>query len=430
MKNHDYTYFNYRKRVNEQSQALLPPQLYTSWFLFIICLLFCGCSHSSRNRFKVTNSCSMGMKYDSTQMNFNELDTLKLPNLGFTDYILTNKKGHLYSAYSNFGTFRYIANSNGDWRYVWGVDEITGHNDSISIMMGIEKFIFHKDVDFNLIDTIYNPFPSITQWIEKEYTIKRKGTVFGRLCIEMTYPKSKINSTMMLRNWLSSIISNAINNTEDNRYYKVNNNNPISILDYYFNIYRKNYNADNPVSDSTTWIHWDKNILLSLRWLSTDNNLLTFYIAQDNYTGGAHGYYTRQYATIDLSHHRHLTFNDIIKTDKRRFVRLLLLHKMKEEYYKGRITETDNDYLLYLCGEEDIKRLFNDVNSQEALDYMIDNFPMYEPAITPYGLVFYYNPYDIDCFAGGNKLYIVTYKELKNCITKDYKISINNYYEE
>src|SRR5574344_1884907 len=166
------------------------------------------------------------------------------------------------------------------------------------------------------------------------------------------------------------------------------------------------------------------------RLVSTDNNLLTFYIAQDNYTGGAHGYYTRQYATIDLSHHRHLTFNDIIKTDKRRFVRLLLLHKMKEEYYKGRITETDNDYLLYLCGEEDIKRLFNDVNSQEALDYMIDNFPMYEPAITPYGLVFYYNPYDIDCFAGGNKLYIVTYKELKNCITKDYKISINNYYEE
>lgn len=42
---------------------------------------------------------------------------------------------------------------------MWGTDTIARRNNSLYIQMGIENFLFDKEVSFNSIDKIYNPFP-------------------------------------------------------------------------------------------------------------------------------------------------------------------------------------------------------------------------------------------------------------------------------
>ena len=100
------------------------------------------------------------------------------------------------------------------------------------------------------------------------------------------------------------------------------------------------------------------------------------------------------------------------------YVRDILLKKMKEDFCKDRDElMTDAEYLLHLSYEDEIESKFKDVESAEAVEYMKKNFPLYDPAITPEGLIFYYAPYDIDCFAAGNKFFVLTYQELKDCMT-------------
>lgn len=390
------------------------------FYLMATYLLLCGCSHSSKSTSKVNDPDSIKQQDETLQTSSSKSDTLRVPDLGDASFMMNNKRGRLYSAYSGSGVFRYLANTNGDWRYMWGVDEITNQNDSICIEMGIERFLLDKDVEFSNIDKIYNPFPDIMQWYSKEYTIQRKGETYARLCMEMTYPKSSLQGSWKLRNWISSVLNLEMSNTDnDNSSYNDDYNNPEKMLNHYYNIYKHNYAEENPINDPKLWLYWDEHILISLRWMSPNKKLLTFYIATDSYAGGAHGYFTRQYVTIDLKHQKELRFEDYIKTEKRRKVRQLLLHKMKADFGRD---GTDAEYLACLFDEEQLKTKFPDLKSQEAYSYMMDNFIIYEPALTPQGLVFYYNPYDIDCFAGGNKLFILTYDELKGCMKSDYKM--------
>lgn len=382
----------------------------------MIGLLLCGCSHSSQKASANNETDSLNCNTDTIDKSDHcKPDTLKVPDLGEGIYLMDNDKGRLYSAYSGSGAFRYLANSNGDWRYMWGVDEITNQNDSIGIGVGVEKYVFPKNIDFKYIDKIYNPFPTFTEWINKEYTIIRTRKIYGRLCLEATYPKATIKGAQFLRNWISSIMNEGVNGTDAHNDYK--GSNPIGMLNQYYHTFRKGYDDENPKNDSTLWLlHWDKHVLVSLRWISTDGNLATFYIADDSYYGGAHSYYSRHYVTLDLNHKRELSFDDIIKPEKRRYVRQILLKKMEIDYCGDDTPRTDRKYLLYLCKDDEIVKKFTDPNSPIAFNYMMDNYNIYSPAITPQGLVFYFDPYDIDCYAGGNKLYVLSNKEIEECL--------------
>lgn len=327
----------------------------------------------------------------------------------------SKRNGFLALGYSNSGRFRYLVNSKGSGCYLWGIDKVQACDGKLEFSLGIRPFSFSIDTPFKEIDSVYVPYPADTRLIQQKYTVGREGETYVRLCINLTYPVSGLGKNRWLKDWISSAVKHYIAPLADDtkRYH---GDDPIALCDRYSRCYIDSYNEECPWSDRELWFHWERQFLLSLQWKWGGGRYLTFYVANDGYYGGIHGIYTREYVSLDLQKKKVLTFDDLIKPAKRQYVRNILLAKMKADYCKGCEPVTDAEYLLHLHSEYVIQSKFKDVGSKEAVGYMKENFPLNDPAITPEGLVFYYAPYEIDCFAAGNKFFVLTYQELKDCM--------------
>lgn len=327
-----------------------------------------------------------------------------------------SRNGFLALGYSKAGRFRYLVSSEGAGCYLWGIDKVQACNGQLQFSLGIKPYSFSMDRPLADIDSVYVPYPVDTKLIQGKYTVDREGETHVRLCINLTYPTGTLAKNRWLKDWISSMINHCVTPwVDDSKNY--HGDNPIALCDRYYQYYGDFYNEECPWSDREIWFHWEKQVLLSLQWKSTDNRYVTFYIVDDGYYGGVHGIYTREYVTLDLQNEKVLTFNDLIKPEKRRYVRNILLKKMKADYNRNYEPVTDAEYLLHLSLEDEIRSRFKDIESKEAVRYMKDHFPLNEPAVTPEGLVFYYAPYEIDSFAAGNKFFVLTYQELKDCTT-------------
>lgn len=121
------------------------------------------------------------------------------------------------------------------------------------------------------------------------------------------------------------------------------------------------------------------------------DSLVTYIISRWSYTGGAHGMYTTECHTYSLAGGYELSTADLFSERQLLGMEALLRRKLCEQY------EAANDDELAERG------FFPEYIS------LTENF-----RITPEGITFYYNPYDIGCYALGAVDVTMSREELEN----------------
>lgn len=121
------------------------------------------------------------------------------------------------------------------------------------------------------------------------------------------------------------------------------------------------------------------------------DSLVTYIISRWSYTGGAHGMYATECHTYSLAGGYELSTADLFSERQQLGMETLLRRKLCEQY------EAAND-------EELAERGF----FPEYIS-LTENF-----RITPEGITFYYNPYDIGCYALGAVDVTMSREELEN----------------
>ena len=121
------------------------------------------------------------------------------------------------------------------------------------------------------------------------------------------------------------------------------------------------------------------------------DSLVTYIISRWSYTGGAHGMYATECHTYSLAGGYELSTADLFSERQLLGMEALLRRKLCEQY------EAANDDELAERG------FFPEYIS------LTENF-----RITPEGITFYYNPYDIGCYALGAVDLTMSREELEN----------------
>lgn len=121
------------------------------------------------------------------------------------------------------------------------------------------------------------------------------------------------------------------------------------------------------------------------------DSLVTYIISRWSYTGGAHGMYATECHTYSLAGGYELSTADLFSERQLLGMEALLRRKLCEQY------EAANDDELAERG------FFPEYIS------LTENF-----RITPEGITFYYNPYDIGCYALGAVDVTMSREELEN----------------
>ena len=125
--------------------------------------------------------------------------------------------------------------------------------------------------------------------------------------------------------------------------------------------------------------------------VAVTDSLVTYIISRWSYTGGAHGMYATECHTYSLAGGYELSTADLFSERQLLGMEALLRRKLCEQY------EAANDDELAERG------FFPEYIS------LTENF-----RITPEGITFYYNPYDIGCYALGAVDVTMSREELEN----------------
>lgn len=143
-----------------------------------------------------------------------------------------------------------------------------------------------------------------------------------------------------------------------------------------------------PEGMSYDWV-----MLKFMHIMTNTDNLLTFYITSYGFSGGAHGLETDQYYSVNLKSGKLITLQEVILPEKEELLSRLLTEKLKK-----------------MAGLESTAEL------TEA-GYFTDTIkPGSNFYLTPEGVGFYYNQYDIAPYAFGTTDIFLTYNELKEIL--------------
>jgi len=122
--------------------------------------------------------------------------------------------------------------------------------------------------------------------------------------------------------------------------------------------------------------------------------IISFAINESGYMGGAHGFYTQSFLNIDLDIMQAIKLSDV------------LLPSYEAE--------------LNVTGEKifrQVRELALDVDLEKAGYWFDDGFALQDNfAVTPTGLLFYFNTYDIAPYAKGATEILIPYSEIQNLI--------------
>jgi|GEM_PF-1751024 len=150
-------------------------------------------------------------------------------------------------------------------------------------------------------------------------------------------------------------------------------------------------------SDSSLMEAWNNYYSgVAMDVIFNDNNWLVMEMSGSEYTGGAHGNYGVSYINIDMQQKRVWKMEDVMTVDS---VKLnLLLDKETRRYFAMSATESFEDRLL--------------------TDKVMPNGNI---CITPTGINFVYNPYEIASYADGIVTLFLPYSQLKDLLTPAFK---------
>ncbi len=129
-------------------------------------------------------------------------------------------------------------------------------------------------------------------------------------------------------------------------------------------------------------------------------HLLTYSIYREDYTGGAHGFYSTKFLNIDLRTLKTITLDDLLQGDYEETLTTLIEQRLMQDNNAGSADE------LYDMGYGTTGNIAP-----------IDNF-----YLTPDGITFHYNIYEIAPYVIGPIEVTVDFDKMKDMLRNDYMI--------
>lgn len=153
--------------------------------------------------------------------------------------------------------------------------------------------------------------------------------------------------------------------------------------------------AEEPDSNlGESWNNYYSGVAMDV--IFNDNNWLVMEMSGSEYTGGAHGNYGVSYMNIDMQQKRVWKMEDVMTVDSNKLN--LLLDAEARRYFAIAATESFEDRLL--------------------TDKVMPNGNI---CITPTGINFVYNPYEIASYADGIITLFLPYSQLKDLLKPEFK---------
>lgn len=250
----------------------------------------------------------------------------------------------------------------------------------------------------------------------KRYRWDRKADFCDRVMnnIEIDYPKPSITNSEHISKWIAtvalaqitgpvrlpSLVSTYLNfEWKDRSGYHGQLNDRYSvanfIADTYFADVEEEFGREDEDLPPALYS------IISLRARFFNDRYVTYQLFTDDYNGGIHGYYTDQLVSYDCVHHESIGWEYLFKPKTERSV----LRQLEM------IAQADLKYQEWNADIWDlIRRVDDDGNpTGEIL------LPM--PSLTPDGVLFSFQPYEISCFAAGCFHFIIPYSRLTTYLT-------------
>lgn len=260
--------------------------------------------------------------------------------------------------------------------------------------------------------------PVLPGW--KRYRWDRKADFCDRVMnnLEIDYPKSSIANSEFISEWIStvalaqmtgpvrlpSLVSTYLNfEWKDRSGYQGPLNDRYSVA---------NFIADTYFADvEEEFGREDENIppalysIISLRARFFNDRYVTYQMFTNSYNGGMHGYYTDQLVSYDCIHHESIGWKYLFKPKTERAVlrQLEMIAQVDLKYQ-----EWNADIWDFICWVDDEGNPTGEIL-----------LPM--PSLTPDGVLFSFQPYEISCFAAGCFHFTIPYSRLTTYLTDQAK---------
>ncbi len=141
--------------------------------------------------------------------------------------------------------------------------------------------------------------------------------------------------------------------------------------------------------------------MLNLEAKVQNKRFVTYQQCTHDYNGGIHGYYTQRLISYDLEHKQEIDFNYLFSSQsKKQLLDVLLSVAESNPKYKsqgGNITGA-------VCITDENDNLTGELR-----------FP--QPGLSDEGVVFSFQPYEINCFAAGTFHFTIPYDKVRNLLT-------------
>jgi len=284
----------------------------------------------------------------------------------------------------------------------------------IQVMAGEKTLIvdFRNPSSVEQLRTLSSPL--MPGW--KRYHWDRKSDFSDRVMnnLEIDYPKPSIAHSENISKWLAtvalaqmtgpvklpSLVSNYLNfEWRDHSGYqgRLSDHHSVAkfIADTYFADVKDEFGGDDDDLPPALYS------IISLRARYFNDRYATYQMFTNEYSGGMHGYYTDQLLSYDCVHHESIGWEYLFKPGTERSVlRQLEMTALTDEKYRY----WDANIWSF------IRRVDEDGNPTGEIMLPI-------PAMTPDGVVFSFQPYEISCFAAGCFHFTIPYSRLTTYLT-------------
>ena len=125
------------------------------------------------------------------------------------------------------------------------------------------------------------------------------------------------------------------------------------------------------------------------------------------YYGGAHGDIIEEMISYDYSHRQEIDWEYLFKPGSK--------EKVLDAFFK--VVANDPHFTCCSPGKvkDDVRRFFNIASDEEDPE---GSKSLPQPALGRDGVVFSFQPYEIDCFASGAYHFVIPYREIRSCLTE------------
>ena len=232
--------------------------------------------------------------------------------------------------------------------------------------------------------------------------------------IEIDYPKSSISNSEHINEWIATValaqktgpvrlpllVSTYLNfEWKDRSGYQgqLNDRNSVAnfIADTYFADVEEEFGREDENIPASLFS------IISLRARFFNDRYVTYQMFTNDYNGGMHSYYTDQLVSYDCVHHESIGWEYLFKPKTEKSV----LRQLEM------IAQTDLKYQEWNADIWDfIRRVDDEGNPTGEILLPI-------PSLTPDGVLFSFQPYEISCFAAGCFHFTIPYSRLTTYLT-------------